>query len=171
MSKENEELKKRIADLEEKFQNQQKELGQALAFLFDRSEYKELIKQGKAEWTKMLTEAINNVRTAQEVPVQEQQKITYDFGVLEPSKFYITTDKRFYEGAKENPKFVPMFTPKDFKENLGISMDSQLYIFRILQHKFVPEDSNGKYPDSEKCSNHLTCSDNQGQASLLIKPE
>ena len=34
------------------------------------------------------------------------------------------------------------------------------------QYKFVSEDSNGKYPNSEKSSNYLTCSDNQGHASL-----
>lgn len=58
MGKENEILKKRIADLEEKVQNQQKEFGQALAFLFDRSEYKELIKQGKLTYPRMLSKAI-----------------------------------------------------------------------------------------------------------------
>lgn len=58
MNKENEKLKKRIADLEEKFQNQQKEFGQALAFLFDRSEYKELIKEGKLDYPRMISEAI-----------------------------------------------------------------------------------------------------------------
>ena len=133
MNKENTDLKKRIAALEEKVENQQKEFGQALAFLFDRSEYKDLIKQGKREYPKMLTEALNNLCDDSGKLNQEPSKITYDFGVLEPSRFYITTDKRLYEGAKENPKFVPMFTPKDFKENLGISMDSQLYIFRVLQ--------------------------------------
>lgn len=72
-------------------------------------------------------------KEAPEVPAQEQSNITFDFGVLEPSRFYITTDKSFYDGMKENPKFVPMFTLNDFKESLHISTDSQLYIFRILQ--------------------------------------
>jgi hypothetical protein len=58
MNKVNKELKKRVADLEEKVQNQQKEFGQALAFLFDRSEYKELIKEGKLTYPKMISEAI-----------------------------------------------------------------------------------------------------------------
>ncbi|MBV4415113.1 hypothetical protein [Clostridium tyrobutyricum] len=52
------ELEQRVAVLEEQVQAQPTELKKVLAFLFDRSEYKELIKQGKAEWPKMLTEAL-----------------------------------------------------------------------------------------------------------------
>lgn len=52
------ELEKKIADLEDQVQNQQKEFYKALAFLFDRSEYKELIKQGKCDYPKMLTDAL-----------------------------------------------------------------------------------------------------------------
>ncbi|MDS1004981.1 ubiquitin [Clostridium sporogenes] len=39
------------------------------------------------------------------------------------------------------------------------------------QYKFVPEDSSGRYPKAEKCSNYLTCSDNHGHASLFNQPE
>ncbi|MBS5984534.1 MAG: hypothetical protein KIC67_18335 [Clostridium butyricum] len=53
-----EKLYKRIADLEDQVQNQQKEFYKALAFLFDRYEYKELIKQGKCDYPKMLTDAL-----------------------------------------------------------------------------------------------------------------
>ena len=45
-------------EMPEQQQLNQEELSKALAFLFDRSEYKELIKQGKAEWPKILTEAL-----------------------------------------------------------------------------------------------------------------
>ncbi|MBV4439261.1 hypothetical protein KM799_08420 [Clostridium tyrobutyricum] len=51
-------LEQRIAVLEEQVQAQPTELKKAFAFLFDRSEYKRLIKQGKTEWPKMLTEAL-----------------------------------------------------------------------------------------------------------------
>lgn len=51
-------LEKRVADLEKQLQNQQKEFCKALAFLFDRSEYKYLIKQGKCNYPKMLTMAL-----------------------------------------------------------------------------------------------------------------
>lgn len=70
---------------------------------------------------------------APEMEAQEQPKITFDFGVIGPSRFYITTDKSFYDGMKENPNFVPMFTPNDIKSNLHILWDLQLYIFHILQ--------------------------------------
>ncbi|MBV4423455.1 hypothetical protein [Clostridium tyrobutyricum] len=52
------ELEQRVAALEEQIQAQPEELSKALAFLFDRSEYKELIKQGKVEWPKILTKAL-----------------------------------------------------------------------------------------------------------------
>lgn len=52
------ELEKKIADLEKQIQNQRVEFCKALAFLFDRSEYKELIKQGKCDYPKMLTDAL-----------------------------------------------------------------------------------------------------------------
>lgn len=51
-------LNRKIIALEKKVQAQQKEFRQALAFLFDRSEYKELIKQGKLEYPKILTGAL-----------------------------------------------------------------------------------------------------------------
>jgi hypothetical protein len=75
----------------------------------------------------------NKKGIAPEVPVQELPKITFDFGVIGPSRFYITTDKSFYDGMKENPRFVPTFTPNDFKESLHILEDFQLYIFRVSQ--------------------------------------
>lgn len=52
------ELETRIADLEEQVQNQQKEFKKALAFLFDRSEYKDLIREGKLEYPEMLTKEL-----------------------------------------------------------------------------------------------------------------
>lgn len=58
-SKDKKQLKNRITDLEKQIQDQQKEFCKALAFLFDRSGYKELIKQKKLEWPKMLTKAID----------------------------------------------------------------------------------------------------------------
>ncbi|APM37379.1 hypothetical protein [Clostridium kluyveri] len=53
-----EELEQRVAALEGQVQAQSVELKKVFAFLFDRSEYKGLIKQGKAEWPKMLTESL-----------------------------------------------------------------------------------------------------------------
>lgn len=52
------ELENKIADLEMQLQNQQKEFGKALAFLFDRSEYKELVKQKKLEYPQVLTKVL-----------------------------------------------------------------------------------------------------------------
>lgn len=52
------ELEQRVAALEGQVQEQREEFGKALAFLFDRSEYKELIKQEKLEYPKILTEAL-----------------------------------------------------------------------------------------------------------------
>ena len=70
---------------------------------------------------------------APEGSVQEQPKVTFDYGVIERSRFYVTTDQDFYNGMKENPNFIPLITPSDFKESLGILLDFQLYIFRVSQ--------------------------------------
>lgn len=51
-------LEKRIADLEGQIQNQQKEFEEAIAFLFDRSEFKGLIEKGKLEWPISVNKAI-----------------------------------------------------------------------------------------------------------------
>jgi hypothetical protein len=84
----------------------------------------------------------NKKEAAPEVPVHKQpnveqmqklSNITLDFGLIEPSKLYVTTDKAFYDGMKENPRFIPIVTPNDFKESLHILMDFQLYIFRVSQ--------------------------------------
>lgn len=75
--------------------------------------------------------------TDQEVQVQEQLRVTYDYGILEKSKLFITTDKSFYERMKKNPKFVPMFNPdllvdpRD-SENTSNELDFNFYCFRIL---------------------------------------
>ncbi|MCY6372416.1 hypothetical protein [Clostridium ganghwense] len=79
-----------------------------------------------------------NKNSAPEVPAQEQPKITFDYGVIETSRFYITTDKSFYESMKENPKFVSMFTPEyleEFKEGYPHVQDFQIYIFCISQEE------------------------------------
>ncbi|OAA84448.1 hypothetical protein [Clostridium coskatii] len=51
-------LEQRVAALEGQVQAQQEEFSEALAFLFDRSEYKELIKQKKLKYPKILTKAL-----------------------------------------------------------------------------------------------------------------
>lgn len=77
---------------------------------------------------------------ALEGQVQEQPKITFDYGVLESSRFYITTDKSFYEKMIKNPKVIPMFTPEAMvklktKEIHQLSQDFYFYVFRIPEDK------------------------------------
>lgn len=55
------ELEKKITDLEMEVQSQQKELEKAIAFLFDRSYYKEQIREGKEEWPSALYKALKRI--------------------------------------------------------------------------------------------------------------
>ena len=71
--------------------------------------------------------------TAQEVPVQEQLKITYEMGVMERARFFISTDEKMYNIIMKNPKAVSLFTPENIKESLGIQQDLQIYLFYILE--------------------------------------
>ncbi|KOR24147.1 hypothetical protein [Clostridium sp. L74] len=55
------ELEKKITDLEVEVQSQQKEFEKAIAFLFDRSYYKGLIREGKEEWPSALSKALKKI--------------------------------------------------------------------------------------------------------------
>lgn len=52
------ELEKRVAALEGQVQMQQVEFDYAIAFLFDRSWYKKLIRDGDLDWPTALTRAL-----------------------------------------------------------------------------------------------------------------
>lgn len=58
LQKKIEELEKRVAVLEGQVQAQQVEFDHAIAFLFDRSWYKKLIRDGDLDWPTALTRAL-----------------------------------------------------------------------------------------------------------------
>ena len=82
----------------------------------------------------------NKIKKAYEIPAQEQLKITFDYGVLESSRFFITTDKTFYEKMIKSFNAIPVFTlelldelnTKEIHQNV---LDLQFYVFRILLDK------------------------------------
>lgn len=61
LEKKVQELEKRIAALELRVQAQQKEFEEAIAFLFDRSQYKDLISEGKLTWPSALSRALKKI--------------------------------------------------------------------------------------------------------------
>lgn len=67
---------------------------------------------------------------------EKEFNITWDYGVLEASRFIITTDKKYYMKSIKNPKAIPVFTPElltspTTKQNHHNEWDLKFYIFRI----------------------------------------
>lgn len=50
--------------------------------------------------------------TAQEVPVQEQSKVTYSYLVEQPSRIILTNDKNYFDGIVQNYETIYMFGPE-----------------------------------------------------------
>jgi hypothetical protein len=55
---------------------------------------------------------LNKEETAQEVPVQEQPKITFEYLIDSPSKIFLTNDESLYKRLIENNQSIYMFGPE-----------------------------------------------------------
>ncbi|MBN1076984.1 hypothetical protein [Clostridium botulinum] len=57
------------------------------------------------------------VGTAQEVPIQEQPKVTFDYFIDKPSKVILTNDEVLYKNLIKNYRTIYMFGPELNKDN------------------------------------------------------
>ncbi|MEW9939375.1 hypothetical protein AB2T96_18680 [Clostridium butyricum] len=156
------ELEKKIADLEDQVQNQQKEFYKALAFLFDRSEYKELIKQGKCDYPKMLTDALKQTFNilSKDTSMNNKQAIEQLKDLKKDRESFLTKDAdevytkdieaidiaiRTLERTAQEVPVQEQLTKKDIE-----------CIYRHLQ-MFIQRENKYNVPDAcEVCNSHCS---------------